>query len=484
VILADALVIALYVWLISIGTWVRWPGNWHVYDALADAFRHGQLAVAERPDPALLALGDPYDPAARTGIPYPQDLSLFDRRYYVYFGPVPALILLPFKALIPRTVGDQYLVLPFVAGILLVESWLLAGVWRRFFTALSPWLLAPSILTIGLVNPWPWILSTPSVHDAAITGGVFFLLLAITTGFLTLQSRAPSSLRLALAGVLCAAAVGTRLTLLVPVAFLSTAIAWSLVSRYHETGNIRQALPLLLAFAMPVGIGAAALAWYNWARFGSVVETGFRFALAAGPIHEHMGELFSPLYVVQNLYNYSLNPFTLKYPFPYFNPARGETESLLSFIALPAIYHKQEMSGLLYAAPFAVLALLPVVGVLRKPWSLPRDPEAQSPRWLAIVLLGWFLCSFALMLAYFWAAERFFVEFMSPLLLLSVIGYFQLDAAIAKRPRALAALRIVTGLLALAAVVTSILVSMSFNADGFRHLNPVLWRQLSNLFRP
>src|SRR5512138_3165578 len=91
---SDALVIILYLWLTTVGTWTHWPGGWQVYDALAASFRHGQLALAEKPDPALLALPDPYDPVARADIPYPRDLSLFEGRFYAYFGPVPALILL------------------------------------------------------------------------------------------------------------------------------------------------------------------------------------------------------------------------------------------------------------------------------------------------------------------------------------------------------------------------------------------------------
>ncbi len=485
IISADALVITLYVWLVSVGTWIHWPGEWHVYDDLAAAFRHGELAVAERPDPALLALPNPYDPAARAGIPYPRDLSLFRGRFYVYFGPVPALILAPIKAVVPGTIGDQYLAVPFVAGILLLESWLIAGFWRRFFGQSPPWLLVPAILAIGLVSPWPWILSSPSVHDVAITGGVFFLLASLAAAVSTFHGHMPCPLRLILVATLCMAAVGTRLTLAAPAALLLLAIAWRLTVQYRRSGAVRQALPSLLSLAIPIIAGSAALAWYNVARFGSPVDTGFRYALAASPVYAHAGELFSPMYALQNLYNYSLTPFTLKHPFPYFNPARGEVQSIVPFIRLPAIYLAQEMSGLVYAAPFAVLSLVPVAGLFGKRRSSRPESSVQAfPRLLIITLAGWFLCSFAVILAYFWAAERFFAEFAPPLLLLSAIGYFQLDGTLAKWPGGRNTLRIVTSLVVLGSVVTSILVSMSFNSDGFRHLSPVLWRALSNLFRP
>ena len=64
---------------------------------LATAFEHGSFSLEAKPNPALLALPDPYDPSARAGINYPKDFSLYKGRYYLYFGPVPALILAIFK---------------------------------------------------------------------------------------------------------------------------------------------------------------------------------------------------------------------------------------------------------------------------------------------------------------------------------------------------------------------------------------------------
>ncbi len=485
VVLVDAMLITLYVWLVSVGTWVHWPGRWQVYDALATSFSHGQLSLSERPNPSLLALADPYDPAARAGIPFPQDLSLFHGRFYAYFGPVPALILLPLKAILAAPIGDQYLVLAFVCGILLVESWLLAAIRSRFFARLSPWLLPPVILTIGLVNPWPWILNTPSVHNAAITGGVFFCLAGLAAAFAAFGKPAPSAGQLAAAGLLWAAAVGTRITLLVPVGLLSALVALRLLTEYRRNGGMLRTLLPLVALVVPLAAGGVALAWYNWARFGSPIDTGFRYALGGSPIYDHANELFSPLYALQNLYNYSLTPFTLKYPFPYFGPVRGEVHSIVPFIPLPAIYHTQEMGGLLYTAPFALVALAPVARVLRQqPQSSGPAPQSSSLSWLVAGLVLWWGSSTALFLSYFWAAERFVAEFLPPLFLVSAIGYFQLDSTLAKWPRGRNALRIVTSLVVLGSIVVSLLVSISFNADGFRQLNPVLWRQLSNLFRP
>jgi hypothetical protein len=61
-ILLGLLVIIIYIWLMSAGLWTTWPSTTNYYDQLATAFQHGHPALEIEPDPALLALSNPYDP--------------------------------------------------------------------------------------------------------------------------------------------------------------------------------------------------------------------------------------------------------------------------------------------------------------------------------------------------------------------------------------------------------------------------------------
>ncbi len=87
VFLCDLFVLTVYVWLISAGSWTNWPTITHYYDQLATSFTHGQLSLKAKPDPALLALTNPYDPNSRKGIPYPGDISLHKGKFYLVFRP-------------------------------------------------------------------------------------------------------------------------------------------------------------------------------------------------------------------------------------------------------------------------------------------------------------------------------------------------------------------------------------------------------------
>jgi hypothetical protein len=85
--------------------WVGGPAvNWHgqtseYYPLLTDAFLAGQTSLLIEPPAELLALPNPYDPIANAQLRL-HDVSLYQGKYYLYFGPVPALTLfLPFRVL-------------------------------------------------------------------------------------------------------------------------------------------------------------------------------------------------------------------------------------------------------------------------------------------------------------------------------------------------------------------------------------------------
>src|SRR4051794_16895128 len=85
------------------------------YNVLADAFLSGQTSLTILPHPGLLRLPDPYDPRQNGGYRI-HDLSLYNGRYYVAFGPTPALLVFaPFRfltgAYLPDAIGCALLAL-------------------------------------------------------------------------------------------------------------------------------------------------------------------------------------------------------------------------------------------------------------------------------------------------------------------------------------------------------------------------------------
>jgi hypothetical protein len=485
---AAIIVLTVYVWFVSIGTWTEWPQRYSYshHDKLASAFRRGQLFLEQAPDPRLLALADPYDPLNRADIPIIIDGSLHNGKYYLYFGPVPALLLVVVKSIIPGVIGDQYVTFAFVCATFLMEVLLLTRIRRCFFPTVSASMLGACVLFVGLATPLGWVVeNAAAVHDGAIAAGQLFFLAGLYAAFGALEATPASKGRAFLAGLLWSASIGSRITQCIPIALSALILLIAVVRKSSRSPGRETWIPFGLAFAAPLAFAAIALGWYNWARFGSVLETGFSYQLAWLHMQGHWEDVFSIKYVPQNLHNYLLMPPKIRYNFPYVWPRHGYRSSLFPGIDLPTLYFAEEITGLLFAIPFLVLALAPFhrVGIPHMGEGAEETKRALF-RWLSASLGSAFLAGFALLLVFFWATERYYLDFVPPGVVLSVMGFWGLLAWTRTR-WLLHAATILAGLgLMAVSVLVSNLTAIGYNAQGFRSLNPVLWMQLNNVFRP
>ena len=170
-------------WITTAGTFTRWHFYTGYLNDLAEGFRAGHLHLSVEPPAALLSRPNPLDPA-NAGLWY-WDASFYHGHYYLYWGPVPALLLAAVKTLfrISTPVGDEAVVfglttLQLVAGTLFIER---AG--RRLFARLPVALEVAAVLVLGLANPTLYNLARGAVYEAAIVGGQAFLLLGLVFAF-------------------------------------------------------------------------------------------------------------------------------------------------------------------------------------------------------------------------------------------------------------------------------------------------------------
>src|SRR5260370_26701118 len=89
------------------------------YDELADAFLAGQTSFLRLPPPAMMALPDPYSAKDNESFRLPpeiprerftgvHDLALYRGLLYPQWGPVPALMLIPLRALVGHDLPLAY----------------------------------------------------------------------------------------------------------------------------------------------------------------------------------------------------------------------------------------------------------------------------------------------------------------------------------------------------------------------------------------
>jgi len=474
-------VVAAYIWFASLGTWRDWPAGTHYYDRLATAFAQGHSWLDAQPDAALLALRDPYDPAQREDVPHLPDASLYQGRYYLYFGPVPGLLVMVLKFVYPMEVQDLQVTFVFVCAIFFLMELFVLHLWKRFFPDLSAWEVGATCVAIGLMSPFCWVLGNRGwVHNAAIAAGAFFFLAGLYAALDLVKDGEISVANGFAAGVMWALSIGSRMGQIVPVSLVVVLITVAIWRRYGSSVGSLQSLKGLVAIVAPVAAGLALLGAYNMVRFGSFTEFGQTYQLAFLNLRQSSADLFSIRYALQNAYNYLLMPPKIRLNFPYVWMQMGIRKPLLPTMGMPSLYFAEIITGMLYVSPFFLFALVPAV------WpGIQRHEQIKQDLWglLAPALAAAFLGSFGLFLDYFWASERFMLDFAAPLLLLAVFGAWswQTHWSAFRVRRALVAL--LAGGVAAASVLMNILLAIGLNADAFRALDPVLWQQLNNVFR-
>ncbi|MEP6895913.1 MAG: hypothetical protein ABI986_09935 [Chloroflexota bacterium] len=481
VIPAVGFVLVVYIWFISLGLWTSWPARSRYYSLLAQGFLNHELSLPLKPSQKLLALPNPYDPAQRAGVNrVPLDLSLYKGKFYLYWGPVPALILSAFKLLIPKDLPDLYLVLGFSYGLFLCQTQIIVVIWDRYFQSLPKWILVMSVLLAGLSVPSVWMLGGAGIYEAAIIGGQFFVMAGFLAAFSAVTKIRSTDLNLVLAGIYWSLAIGTRLTLLLPISFLMLMVIYKLwMNGLADFGKL---LWKALHLGFPVLIGLALLAWYNWARFGSFSETGFAYQLAGPYLQKHLHEVISYRYFVQNIYNYFLVPPQVHAQFPFIFSNDGNIQSILPFINLPAFYNTNPVTGLAYIAPFIFFSLLWVLrrNRLHSEGVQPSGIDVQFS-WLVMTLTGGVLISLIFLQFFFWAAMRYTLDFMPMLMLLSLFGYWQ--GYISAQARGWEHYMAIAGIfIASLSMVIGTLLGISGNIQLLQKANPAMLNFLIQLF--
>lgn len=455
-------ILLIYTWFASAGLWKTLPNETNYYDLQANAFAKGQLALEVEPDPAFLAMPAEilYEPENRTGIPVLWDATLYEGKYYLYWGPSPALLFTPLKFVYSQDLGDKLLALIFLAGTLSFLNLIILSLWRRHFSHIPRWAVLAAIAFAGLVNPIPYIMVEGRIYEAAIIAAQFFLVGGFY--FLLPALDKPAPLPLALAGLFFALAIGARTPLAPGVGLVSLLLCiWA-----FQTQRQRM-IPLLASFAIPLVISAAGYMAYNQARFDSVTEFGFRYQLTSYNLYKNLDQTLSVAYFPPNIYKTVLNPLERREAFPYVFPNRWAGPEWLTNYQ-PGMYltFTENITGILISSPFLLLGLLSIVRA------------KANIRWILFALSLAALGIFLTLLTYFFIAMRYLLDLIPTLTILAIIGFWHgFDLFKNKKAYIFIALILLAYTLSL-----SLLISYSGNLELFKIHNPELVKQLTWTF--
>ena len=382
------------------GTYYLWgvraagyPFQWEkdqpgYYNYLGRAFAAGHLYLPVEPSPLLLAQPDPWDPKTDDSLKL-FDAVLFNRRYYLYHGAGPAVLLFaPYRLLTHRDLPENFALFLFCFGGFLFSGGALLELLRLAGVQCRAPLLALLLVALGFCQGVPFLLSRVWVYEVAVGGGYFCLAAAV---FCLLRSWPSSNGR----GLLWGSAGGLMFGLAVacrPHLAIAGAVAGLLIA---VAGTRKQ----FLAYCVPLLLVGACIATYNFARFGNPVEFGNSWILSGA----NQGKLhLSPANVLPGLYYMLFARPVFSPVFPWVElpwPPRD--------FARPAGYILEQTLGALWLAPF--LIALPLLFFARR----------NRTRLVLMVAAATGILLFVTMTG--WSTQRYEVDFL-PLLVLATVA--------------------------------------------------------------
>lgn len=332
------------------------------YNYLADAFLHGQLHLRILP-------------------PTTHDLSAFEGRYYLYWPPLPAVLLVPFVAAFGVQLSDVAFTIGVAAINVSLVALLLRSAARQQVVTLSPARRGLLVLFFALgtvqtpLAPFGRVWATGQLIGFACVALCYLAAIG-------LRGR----LAFALAGLAIAGALLTRNHLVLaglwPACYL-------VVRHWHE--RWLRLLGHVLAGALPVAGAIALLGLYNWLRFGDALDNGIAY--------HNMASIFEDAFRQHGAFSLYYLPANLFY----------------QYIAHPFPFHETSFHGgsLFLLSPVFVASL----------WGV----AAGRPRWSAGALLCTILLVSApilLLMGTGWVqfGPRYTLDFTVPLLLLTALG--------------------------------------------------------------
>lgn len=452
--LAVSFVLFIYAFFGSGGTLefrrVHWGAT--LYTSQGQGFLDGHLHMAHTPDPAILALPDPYEIAGRGGLAYPFDASLFNKKYYLYFSPVPLL----FFAIPFYWIGGGWPSDALMATFFCVWSFLASVAFARRVNArpLPLW-----ILLIGVGNVIPYFLGDIRVYEVASACG---MAMGATWAYTLLRfMEKPSTRSAAVMGTFLALTIATRPNTI--VLMLIAAAAAFMVNRR-----------LIVAAMIPVAVVGIAYGAYNQARFGTPFETGLSYQLGVKPMQNETPCRLCTRSDLGRFLNtaahYIALPPKFLATFPWASLRYNDLDERVSFPAAP-----EQVGGFAAVTPLTMIAsALALLLLLAKRFNganLRASLLLLAAAWLVMLTLS--TCR--------WVTARYSLDFYALLLIGSILAIeqglsFLRDSGVSVRP-----LRWLFAMLAIYSILTGVFLALSGPRNVFQERNPAMFNRLARV---
>lgn len=310
-----------------------------------NAIEQGSASLLEKPSEKLLSLNNPYDSIEREGLErgkdYFWDVALYNGKFYLYFGALPALLLfVPFHMItslyLPNSIG--LMIFSCLAMIMMALN--LKLLYKKWFSNLPFKILALMEIIVLFGTTIIWLNVIPNFYEVVTCAGLYFVLQGL---YLIYSSdlKEKFSYKKLILGCLCMGlAVACRPTELIS----SILIIPFLIKNFKQCKNVKFLLSVILPYAI-VGIF---LMYYNYIRFENIFDFGTSYQLTVNDMRNLKGRLsILPQGIICSLFNIP----TFISQFPYIAP----NNNVLDVFAY--LYTEKMYGGVFIFSPIAFMCL-------------------------------------------------------------------------------------------------------------------------------
>lgn len=322
------------------------------YADLADAFLDGQLHLKDTPPEYLAEMENPYDYAARrnaakeAGENYAWDTAYYNGHYYVYFGVLPVLLFyLPFKALtgldLPNISVIQILLVLFVIAAFLI----LSKIAKKYFDISKIPFVSFILTSLIFVNASGavFIAKRPDFYSIPILLALTLTLLGLYFWLRALDDEDKVSPLFGALGSLCMALTAASRPQFLLASVFAVVIFWSAVFK-GRTLFSKKGARATISMCLPYVLVAAAVMWYNFARFGSPFDFGQNYNLTTNDMTGR-GFRVERIGLAIFTYFFQLPNYTATFPF-------------LTKVAIKTNYLGTTITEAMFGGIFATIPLL------------------------------------------------------------------------------------------------------------------------------
>lgn len=345
-----------------------------ITEELVTAFEKGHFYLDTEPTEELLAMENPYDDGTRfyDDIVFLWDHAFYEGKYYSYYGIAPLLLFVPYHLITGYFFPTDVAVMIFSSVGVLLLSLVYSEIIRKWFSRITTGTyISGLVIILAACGIWCSV-GRPLFYELSISAG-FMCFTAAAYAFIKSGIFDKGSAKLskvAVSSLFMGLSVMCRPTLAVYA--ICGCLAYILnIGKQRKKGK-SNAVPYLACAFLPIMALGLFQMYYNYARFGSILEFGIKYSLTINDFTHtefHMHNMFI------GLYNFLLAP-------PAFIPDYPFVSTPFSYLGNNSYYFKDEgtLSGILFLA-------LPIFGYFLSGNALKRISDKKL-RFRAAVIIG------------------------------------------------------------------------------------------------